>query len=302
MPRELGDVHVTLCFPHAGTRVWIRSEAGARAIAGLGDHAITAIAELALSADEPADLSSLAHVVWTAVRSLSFSSAPARAIAADVIGHAPVVERIERGSHVLPPLAMAALAGATGLRELGLYDPADDDLARLAALPRLSSLSWAARDRPRLTARGLAELARWPALRELRPSMGIGDEEVRILATVRGLERLFVGARAISDAGGAALASLTALQALDLSKTEVGDPTAVALASLPALEELDLTATHVGAAGVRALAAAPRLRCLGLSWGSSPEITAIANEAFKTGVVCWSDYDIDGLWGMDDYE
>lgn len=292
--RELGDLDIDLWFGWPGALVTVFTAAGARALGRLAaaDRARIVGLELCFcTGPEPvaSDVAGLAEGAWPALRRLSLLGSAAQSIAAELIGHSPELVELDPGG----PLSTAAidkLAAAQMLRSLELYDPADDDLARLAVLPRVSSLRIDASRARRMTQHGVHHLARWPALRELRAGGAIGDPELAALATVRGLERLMLLGSKVSDVGGPALARLDRLRELGLSYAQVGDATAAALAAVPALEALCLTSTRVGPAGILALARAPRLRRLGLSWDCGDAVSAAAKQAFAPSTIHWSDY------------
>jgi hypothetical protein len=292
--REQGDLDIDLWFGWPGAIVTVFTAAGARALGRLAaaDRARVVGLDLwvgsGLEKVEYGDVAGLAEGAWPALRRLSIHSAAAQSVAAELIGHSPELVELDPGG-ALSTAAIEKVAAAQMLRSLELYNPVEDELARLAALPRVSSLRIEVGKARRFSTHGLDHLARWPALRELRTD-AIGDQDVAALATVRGIERLLLLGSKVSDVGGPALARLDRLRELGLSHTRVGDATAAALAVAPALETLCLTDTRVGPAGILALARAPRLRRLGLSWDCGPDVSAAAKQAFAPGTIFWSDY------------
>lgn len=197
-----------------------------------------------------------------------------------------------------------ALLGLKKLRSLGLDSTrvTGAGLARLAALPNLTSLSAtgirltpddlaAFRDRPALSLRAdfdrsdaglrryrdagvLHLLCDYPADPE-RPGRTVRtldlsgapvtDAGLAALAELTLLERLRLNNTAVTDDGLKHLAVLPGLVALDLDGTRVTGPGLRHLAGLTWLERLDLSGTDVGDAGVKELLALQRLRRLNLA-------------------------------------
>ncbi len=94
---------------------------------------------------------------------------------------------------------------------------------------------------------------RVPRRTEFDPGKGPTDEDLKNIAKLNNLRRLFLNGSAITDAGAAHLKNLSRLTALDLSNTEIGDAGLEHLNGLANLRSLTLCSTNVSKEGVEKL-------------------------------------------------
>jgi hypothetical protein len=118
---------------------------------------------------------------------------------------------------------------------------------------------------------GVAELPKFPALRELMP-MDVPDEGYRHIARCEGLESLILMyCRETTDAATEHIVRLPRLQLYSASYTRITDRTPELLSQMDSLEEITLAGcAGVTNTGLAHLARLPRLRELRVS---GPQIT-----------------------------
>ena len=130
----------------------------------------------------------------------------------------------------------------------------DIDDATLAALPKLEQLDWLDLTSAPISDRGLRELDRFPALRQLfLTGTATTDECLDEIARIESLEELDLSATRVSNAGLAKLARLPNLAVLHLNDTAIDDSAVETLARFPALNEIDLKGTRMTEAGAARL-------------------------------------------------
>ncbi|MBX3269098.1 MAG: protein kinase [Sandaracinaceae bacterium] len=192
---------------------------------------------------------------------------------------AAAVRALERWPDALRPAPLAALRWVDGGPESALWplvrsldlsgrELEDEDVARLARSPALSTVAALDLSRNAITSEGLAALASSPHLGSLEvlclsrnriTSRGVADFAAR--AGCLRLRALELAENRLDAAGARAIAtSRFRLRVLDLSRTDLGAEAALALAAGPALEGLEvlrLEGNRVGPEGARAIASAP---------------------------------------------
>lgn len=152
--------------------------------------------------------------------------------------------------------------------------------AALAEMPALAHLSVSCRN---VDDAGLAELPRFPALRELMP-MDVADAGYRHIGQCRGLTSLVV--MYCRDTGDVATSHITGLPNLEkyvASYNRITDRTPEMLSGIPTLEEITFdTCAGLTNDGIAALARLPRLRRLSVS--GMRNVTPDVASAFGSGV------------------
>ena len=142
----------------------------------------------------------------------------------------------------------------------------DEDLAAFLLLPRLANIDIG---RGKITAAGIAQLARLPELTSLGLyGLAIDDKLLEALATSPKLAVLNLGStRGWTDSGMAHIASIRNLRSLTLDRAEITDAGLAALASSKTLETLSLQQMpNVTDEGLKHVAALSNLRTLGLNF------------------------------------
>jgi hypothetical protein len=134
----------------------------------------------------------------------------------------------------------------------------DDALTYVARFPKLKRLSL---ENTAVTGAGLAKLNGVITLERLNlsGSKRIGDEDLRRIAHLAGINSLRLNDTAVTDAGMPTVARLTGLRALELSNTAVGDAGLEKLKPLIVLKELMINGTKVTDAGLEPLKGLPAL-------------------------------------------
>ena len=141
----------------------------------------------------------------------------------------------------------------------------NDDLAHLAALPRLESLNFLD-VAGAVTDAGLANLPRPDRLVCLiAQGTLIGDETLKRLADSTRLEVLHLDRTRVTEQGLRSLGEMTALRALSLADTRLDDSAIEAITDLPWLAALSLDGTQVTDAGLAHLARCKRLTSISLN-------------------------------------
>ncbi|MFT3696548.1 MAG: hypothetical protein QM831_25640 [Kofleriaceae bacterium] len=120
---------------------------------------------------------------------------------------------------------IAAALETTLVRQIYPSGPCPD--AALDALARIATLeTFYVSD---ATSRGIAQLARYPALTELHVDGELSDADIAAIAGCARLQKLFIpDMHSFTDRGGVALAQLKALRILDVHSTAVGEDTVIA--------------------------------------------------------------------------
>lgn len=122
----------------------------------------------------------------------------------------------------------------------------DMDDETLATLPQLEKLEWLDLTQTAVTDAGLANLDRFPGLKQLfLTGTGITDRSLAEIAKVTSLEELDLSATRVTSRGIATLAALPNLKVLNLNDTQVDDSVIDALMKFTALEQVDLQGTSV---------------------------------------------------------
>lgn len=122
----------------------------------------------------------------------------------------------------------------------------DVDDATLASLPKLELLEWLDLTQAPISDAGIAELDRFPNLRQLfLTGTAITDRSLSTIATCQTLEELDLSATRVTSRGIATLASLPNLKVLHLNDTAIDDDAVESLLRFPALEQIELEGTRI---------------------------------------------------------
>jgi hypothetical protein len=150
----------------------------------------------------------------------------------------------------------------------------------LATMPALAGLGVTCRN---VDDSALAELPRFPALRELMP-MEVRDEGFRHVGRCHQLEALWcMYCRDTGDAATARISGLSRLRSYYAGYTRITDRSLEILGGMPSLERLTFEGcAAVTDAGLPALAQLPRLREVSL--GGMRQVTRQGTEVFAPGV------------------
>ena len=195
-----------------------------------------------------------------------------------VAGQLPALRQLSVMGIIADPAALAALAKATGLETLTLYDVtlSDRSLAALGELKSLKQLKLSSKGKVTETAwakliglkqlttislegsslddASLAQLANLTALEQLNlPESSVTGTGLKALTNLKNLKSLMLPASPFTDEGAELLRGLPALEWLNLSGTKITDRALDAIATLPRLFVLNLDATQVTADGLMKL-------------------------------------------------
>lgn len=160
----------------------------------------------------------------------------------------------------------AGLAELTGHADLLYLDVHFTDTITdkgMAAVGKLTKLTFLDLTGTKVTGKGLGELKRLTALEELSLSFtGVDDDGVKVVEGFTALRRLDLGGTKVTDAGTKSVAALPTLQRLNLSRTKVTDTGARSLAALKGLTSLDLGETALTDKGLAELHGLSELKYL----------------------------------------
>ena len=187
---------------------------------------------------------------------------PLEGKAFDALQFCRQTERLIFSAGGLGDVDTAWLEKLHSLEEIELtFDLHDVDFRRMAALPKLTTLSIPVRLR-HVTSQGIAELKHAELLRTLEiRGAGIGDEHLAALGTLRQLHVLRIPGNPITDEGIAHLTQLNQLRSLGISFChEVGDGGLKHIAKLQRLEQLSAQGTQITDTGLLYLHTMPYLR------------------------------------------
>ena len=162
----------------------------------------------------------------------TIASRPVRAFSIDATGDHKTVATTRDWDEILELIEDDEIPGLSAGGEM-----TDALLERVSRLDHVTSLDLGGSKR--LTAPGLAHLARMPQLRELDLSgTAVGDRELGVVRQLPQLEQIRLNGTAVTDAGVQHLASCDELRRVELGGTRTGDGAIRALAGKPKLSDL----------------------------------------------------------------
>ncbi|MEI8373535.1 MAG: hypothetical protein WCJ35_11975 [Planctomycetota bacterium] len=231
--------------------------------------------ELKLS---PAD--AIAEIESRGGRVLLDENAPGRPVIAVQFSGYSVNDAVVAHLHAFPELrslrintftitdaGLARLKGLAKLQSLSLdlCDITDAGLGNLQELPQLTTLELLHTNR--ITARGIAHLARLKNLRSLTLAIrDLNNTAVARLGALTNIETLQLWWTSINDAGLASLKNLPRLRSLEIGDSPITGAGLAHLKDLASLESVNLTFCNIGDADLAHLKQLPKLRMLDLTW------------------------------------